>query len=145
MKVNRITLWLCFLIYIATLLYLLFFSAYRNAVQGEVAYNLVPFREINRYVHHFEGITIHALTDNLIGNILAFVPMGFLLPLLFSRLRSFITIVVLSCLFSVIVELTQFVYRVGALDVDDVILNTLGGACGYVVFRLFSLGRLRSN
>ena len=38
---------------------------------------------------------------------------------------------------SVLVELIQLVSKVGSCDVDDMLLNTLGGIIGYVLFRFF--------
>ena len=40
----------------------------------------------------------------------------------------------LSFLCSVTVELIQLVSKLGSCDVDDVILNTLGGLLGYIMF-----------
>lgn len=81
------------------------------------------------------------LTDNFFGNIFAFMPLGFFSSLLFKRLR-FIGIIFLLCMLgSIMIEMLQFTYRVGSLDIDDVILNTIGGTIGYIVFRGYQKGR----
>jgi glycopeptide antibiotics resistance protein len=127
---------LCFLGYMGILFYLLFFSAYRHSVEGIVSYNLIPFKTIILYFQHFNGL---ALTDQFVGNILAFVPFGFLLPLIFSRSVSFLRIFGYSLLLSLTVEVAQLLFRVGAFDVDDLILNGLGGIVGYWLVKLVEL------
>jgi len=37
---------------------------------------------------------------------------------------------------SLLVELIQLVTKVGSFDVDDIILNTIGGAIGYIVYKV---------
>ena len=37
------------------------------------------------------------------------------------------------------IETAQLLTKVGAFDVDDIFLNTLGGCLGYIIFRLTKL------
>lgn len=67
---------------------------------------------------------------NLLGNVVMFVPVGFLLPLA-GRLR-FRTAVASCAVLSAMIELVQLLMG-RSLDVDDVLLNTLGGAVGAVL------------
>lgn len=71
---------------------------------------------------------------NLGGNVIAFLPYGAFLPTIWKKLRKFWMVVLFSFEFSLIVELIQLVLKVGCFDVDDMILNTLGGALGYLLF-----------
>ena len=72
---------------------------------------------------------------NLAGNVLIFVPMGFLPPLLWKKWRHFFAAVGLSAITSCLIEFVQlFLGR--SVDVDDLILNTLGGLVGYLLFCL---------
>lgn len=64
---------------------------------------------------------------NLLGNMVMFLPVGFLLPLA-VRLR-FRTAVASCAVLSAMIELVQLLMS-RSLDVDDVLLNTLGGAVG---------------
>lgn len=102
--------------------------------------NLVPFHEIQSYLHaiqqHGSG---HSLV-NFAGNIVAFMPFGFLLPLLFAKKASGMgKVVLLSLLLSLLLETTQLAMSCGAFDVDDLLLNTSGGFFGYVIYRLVRL------
>ena len=72
---------------------------------------------------------------NLAGNVVIFAPMGLLPPLLWRRWRHFWTAIPLSAGVSCLIEFLQlFLER--SVDVDDVILNTLGGLFGYILFCL---------
>ena len=72
---------------------------------------------------------------NLAGNVVIFAPLGLLPPLLWRRCRHFWAALGLSAGVSCLIEFLQlFVGR--SVDVDDVILNTLGGLLGYLLFCL---------
>lgn len=67
----------------------------------------------------------------LLSNVLMFVPLGFLIPLLWSRFRWFEVLAVgLACILCVEV-LQPFVGR--SFDIDDVVLNFLGVAAGLLL------------
>lgn len=70
---------------------------------------------------------------NLAGNVVIFLPLGLLPPLLWRKLRHLWAAIGLSAAVSCLIEFLQlFLDR--AVDVDDVILNTLGGLLGYFLF-----------
>ena len=72
---------------------------------------------------------------NLAGNLLIFVPLGFFAPLLWRKLRHWWAAPGLSMGVSCLIEFLQlFLGR--SVDIDDVILNTLGGLAGYILFCL---------
>ena len=79
---------------------------------------------------------VKAVFINLAGNILAFVPFGAILPVISRRFRGFFRVMLLGFSFSLLVECTQLVTRVGTFDVDDLMLNTLGAVIGYLFFAL---------
>ncbi|WP_407269877.1 VanZ family protein [Radiobacillus sp. PE A8.2] len=133
-KSLKIIILLAFIGYVMVLAYLLFFSQYRNSVQGIVAYNIIPFQSISRYLDNFNGFSFRLMTDNFFGNMLAFYPMGLLLPVLIKRLRNVFSMTGIAFTFSFLVECLQFLFRLGAFDVDDMILNTTGAVVGYLTF-----------
>ena len=71
---------------------------------------------------------------NLAGNVIGFLPFGFFLPILSRRLRNGAVVTALGFGLSLLVESIQLVFKVGCFDVDDLILNTLGAAIGYMLF-----------
>lgn len=134
-----------FLLYFAYLSYRLFFFAYSQyfRVSGDVLhFNIVPFKTITAYLSRMGDENIDVWFFNLFGNVLAFMPMGFLLPLVFKKLKSPGAIVLAVLITSSVLEIIQLVAKLGTADIDDVILNTLGGFLGYlallIVLRLLA-------
>ena len=68
-------------------------------------------------------------------NVIAFVPFGFFLPLLYKRYRSIKIVAVIGFLFSLCIELVQMLGW-GATEIDDLIANTLGVCLGYLSYCL---------
>lgn len=129
--------WLLFYLYIVLLSYFLFFSEhYGRDYSHDYRYNLELFKEIKRFVLYRQQLGFESFVVNILGNILAFAPFGFLLPLLNKRYRGFFFILFLSVLFSTAVETVQLVLTVGIFDVDDIMMNTLGGILGYLLYRV---------
>ncbi|WP_228275868.1 VanZ family protein [Gracilibacillus oryzae] len=93
--------------------------------------NLVPFRNTIRYITESDHFSILFIFNNIVGNILVFLPLGLLLPLLFPRHRKFILLLLTVTCFTILVEITQITLQIGQFDVDDLILNVIGGMAGY--------------
>ena len=139
---KKLAIYVCFLLYLSVLSYLLFFSNYRASVQGMIDYNLIPFKSIIRDLSSYQKFSIHMLTDNFFGNIFAFVPLGILAPLIFSSIHSVGMILFVSFGVSFTIEILQFLFTVGAFDVDDMLLNAVGGCIGYVIMSITFLRKL---
>jgi glycopeptide antibiotics resistance protein len=89
---------------------------------GEIVW--VPFQDIFSLAATAPGRFIYLF----VGNIIWFVPFGFLLP----RLTGWgAGVVGLAFLLSLLIETLQFVLGTGVSEVEDLILNTLGGSVGY--------------
>ena len=125
-----------FLAYISMLIYLLFFAeSYGRGMEGAFYdCNIQPFREIRRYLSYWEILGIRTVFLNLAGNIIGFVPFGALLPIFIRSVRNAWKVTLLSLEISAIIEVSQLIFRVGCFDVDDMILNTLGGLLGFGLF-----------
>ena len=139
-EVGRIVAILAFLAYLLLLSYLLFFSStYGRTAEMGYRYNLKPFAEIRRGLEHVEQVGYRYVLVNSAGNIAAFMPFGFLLPLISERKIRTGKAFCYSFLLSLCAESIQLVSRTGAFDVDDLMLNTVGGVLGYwcyaVLFR----------
>lgn len=130
--------WLLFYLYIIVLIYYLFFSERygRENVMKEYHYNLEFFKEIKRFIRYRHQLGYETFIVNIFGNIAAFVPFGFILPLLESKYRRLIYTTFLSFIFSLCAEALQLFLKVGIFDVDDIMMNTLGGILGYLSFLL---------
>ena len=131
-----------FLIYLAGLCYFLFFAENYGRVTGleKYRYNLVPFREIERFWKYRRELGIHSF-HNLAGNILGFVPAGFFIPIMWKDKRGFFFTVCMTFQLSLQAEILQLIFRVGSFDVDDLLLNTFGGILGYLLLILLKKWR----
>lgn len=107
--------------------------------------NFKFFRSISTTIdlmrEHPEDLLRHD-TANLGGNILMFIPAGFLLPFFFMRLRGFFRTAFAAALISALIEVAQLLSRhfgvSRSVDVDDVVLNTAGACVGYMIYRWWS-------
>jgi glycopeptide antibiotics resistance protein len=107
---------------------------------GENDLNFIPFKTTMNAIRHamkYERFRIGMLFQNTAGNIVMFIPLGFLLPLVIKKINSFPRIFFAGLLFSVFIESIQYaersfgVYR--SVDIDDVILNTIGAVAGWII------------
>ena len=133
-----------FVIYMLLLLYFLFFSEKYGRVteaEREFRYNLVPFVEIRRFWVYRHQLGLLALMTNICGNVIGFVPYGYILPVVARRMQNGFLIVLSGFCLSLTVETIQLITRVGCFDVDDLILNTLGAALGYLLFVICNIIR----
>lgn len=102
-----------------------------NAKAGVATANLTLFKSIRMYIRYYDRINGF---DNLFGNVLAFMPLGFLIPVSFPGIDRFWMILLHSFWLSLCIELFQLVSHFGSFDVDDILLNTMGGLLGFLVF-----------
>lgn len=135
-KSIRILCRILFWIYIAVLVYFLFFSEMlgRGGTERTFCYNLIPFKEISRFLTYRSQLGFPAVFLNLAGNILIFMPFGFLLPTMRRRLRGFFRVLLLGFELSLTVECVQLLTKTGSFDVDDLFLNTIGCLFGELIY-----------
>ena len=137
---------LLFVLYILFLVYFLCFAEWygRIGVSSEYRYNLELFKEIKRFVEYREELGAFAVFTNLLGNILIFVPYGFFVSMA-SKSRGFFKTFFYSFILSLGVEFFQLFTKVGSFDVDDLLLNTVGGLLGYIIFVFCNIIRRNRN
>lgn len=97
--------------------------------------NLVLFKEINRFWTYRHLLSTEAVVTNLFGNIFAFSPFGFMIPIVINKKRHF-SCSVCNFIFSLVIETSQLIMKVGVFDVDDLLMNTVGGLIGYMIYRV---------
>lgn len=138
---------LCFICYMILLVYFLFFSEEygRTEPYETYKYNFELFKEIKRYWYNREKIGTLLFLINLVGNVVVFMPFGFLVPVMYREqrkdvvfrghyFRSMLFVLLLGFLFSLVIEFVQLVTKVGCFDVDDLLLNTSGVLLGYIIY-----------
>lgn len=130
-----------FAIYVLGIVYFLLLSDIYGRIEGytDYRYNLIPFLEIRRFLRsafNAGSIDYFDVFINLVGNVVAFIPFGALIRWVRNCKTGFFIAVLYTFLFSLAIELIQFFTKVGVFDVDDLILNTCGGAIGYICYRI---------
>ena len=113
---------LVFILYILCLYYIL---TYQDSGSGAI--NLVPFKEMFRYT-----FGSYKFIKNVLGNILLFLPFGFFVSY-YLNVGKCSTPIIVSLIVSFSAEAIQY-YIGRVFDIDDIILNVLGGFLGYLLF-----------
>lgn len=94
--------------------------------------NFIPFKEILRY-----SITSRLFIKNVLGNMIMFLPFGFFVSY-YLKVEKIHMPIVLTLIASLSIELVQL--SIGRVfDVDDIILNLLGGIMGYFVYSILRI------
>ncbi len=150
-KLCKIILSVIFAVYCLALIYILFLrSGHRHLSYVnhlKTSFNLIPFNSIADYFSRFANHQINFVTfiSNMLGNLLLFFPMGVLLPNFTPKVRGG-KFIALGVGMIVAVELVQYFSALGALDIDDVILNSVGLVLGYFTFILLSkMSKVKAN
>ena len=107
--------------------------------QNAGSLNLQLFDTLRRYLWVLENSTdpdqrSHAIV-NLVGNVAMFVPLGGLTPWIFSKIRKFGWHFLTMTLVIVGIELLQLLTSLGTCDIDDLLLNLLGTALGFGIWK----------
>ena len=135
---------LCLILYTGLMLWLLFIR-YRNIqvtdycaqVSGRI--NLIPFSSTGSMLltlwRNPRPDVLWVVIYNLGGNIVMFLPLGFLLPELWTKFRGFWHCIGAVAVIMACVELIQLFTLRGFCEVDDVMLNALGGAIGFGIWK----------
>ena len=133
-EAETVAIFSAFALYAAFLLKLLLFS---RAPGSERSVNLIPFASIADYAFSHSPGTGRVAFANVVGNILVFIPLGVYASWLRHRAPAWLAMLTVASV-SVAVEIIQGVFAVGAADIDDVILNSVGGLIGMLAIWLLS-------
>ena len=127
-----------FVLYILLLIVILFRTQHQTR-----SINLIPFRGVVSYLSGEDLVSgkdcaavLHAfMLSNLLGNIVLFIPLGVYVTL-FTQGKTIWENTALILFVSILVETLQYTFKFGIGDVDDVILNTVGGLIGCTLCRI---------
>ena len=154
LRLRQLVLYAVFLLYVAAFLVIVFFS---RTTTEDYQVHVAPFQDLYNAVETDRGLmdvieTIfrEGLVEGLSHvevirpqdiaqvylNVMLFVPMGYLLPYVFTWFRAKARIrPVVACFFlSLATENLQLIFRRGFYDLDDLVSNTLGGLIGQMLF-----------
>ena len=144
-KLLRIFFTVCLIAYLILLIRLIVFK-YPDAMMLDIlrgwsldgfrrhlaGSNSIPFGTIGSSLFNMQ---LRVEVTTLIYNIVAFVPLGFLLPCAATRFRYWGRVLFAGLVVSLWFEFVQLVTMLGSADVDDVILNVTGTLMGYTGYK----------
>ena len=128
---KRIWLLILLAVYLLILLRITVFRS--NSYPIEMSVNLSLFTDLVA-TYHENGIWM--VLYLVVGNIVWFIPFGFLLPVMWRKLKSYHTIP-LGFLLSLVIESGQLALNKGMFEIDDLVLNTAGCAVGYLIYKIY--------
>ena len=136
--------WVLFILYLCLLAYFMFFQSHSDErIQTGTTPNLILLKRSSRYFKYYNVLGFPLFMINIVGNIVAFAPFGFFLPVISRRSKKWYNTVTFGFTWSLILETLQLISKVGSFDVDDLFLNTLGAAFGFGCYCLVQHMRLR--
>lgn len=100
-------------------------------LEGLGTANFTFFKTIKMYIRYWGRLNSF---ENLFGNVIAFIPFGFLLPFVQKESRRWWVMFLDSFVLVACIELFQLFTAFGAFDVDDILLNCAGAMIGYGIF-----------
>jgi glycopeptide antibiotics resistance protein len=106
-------------------------------VQKESLVNLIPLEnEVESYkaLTRYNSREAFNFYSNLIGNVLLFMPFPWL-TLSLNRRFAWRAIILSALFMSLSIEFTQYIFKIGVADIDDVILNTAGSMVGLSMYK----------
>jgi glycopeptide antibiotics resistance protein len=108
------------------------------------AINLEPFRVLTETYNAIKYLDLwQPFLINFVGNIVMFIPIGFLLPLLWKKFDAAWRTVGIGFLLSLFIEILQLP-QMRSSDVDDLWLNTLGASIGYILYKFLPINFKKS-
>jgi glycopeptide antibiotics resistance protein len=111
-------------------------------LEGLGTANFTPFKTIKMYIDYSYKLNS---TENLLGNVVVFMPFGLLFPVLTENGQNFFVMLLNAFLFVLGIEIFQLFSAFGAFDVDDILLNCLGAALGFGIYRLIDHTQRRNR
>jgi len=140
-NIEKIIIYIVFGFYLFLLMKILFLSRLNSrGIFSEQEYvmrsvNLIPFSGIIDYIAAAKRGTAGLSFANVVGNIIIFVPLGAYLAL-FRKEAGVVKVLFFVFLSSLGTEIIQWSFAIGSADVDDIILNSLGGLIGILGYKI---------
>jgi glycopeptide antibiotics resistance protein len=125
------------IIYLAFLFYIVLFTPHRLTHQAIAPPHFILFQSTLNGVFYPPKYNVSAhykeVVSNFFGNILLFIPYGFLFGHFFNDNKK--KVLLTALLISLGIEIAQLVFRLGVFDVDDIMLNITGAWAGIYILR----------
>ena len=128
-KISKFSMSIVFVYYVILLFNMVIFARY-DSVYG---YNFILFKSIYGAL---KSDNLYFMIINILGNLLVFMPLEYFIINLF-KVKKFSLNFMLSFVLILIIEILQFVFKVGVFDIDDILLSVLGMMIFFVIYNKF--------
>lgn len=105
-------------------------------LEGLYTANFIPFKTIKMYIRYYDLPGLRSFS-NLFGNILIFIPVGILMPMVHKASQNIWIMLINAFIFVIGIEIFQLFSAFGAFDVDDIILNCFGVLLGRALYQIY--------
>ena len=109
--------------------------------------NLIPFETVKLFINGYfnNKLTLLDMLGNIFGNLAAFMPFAFFIPLIFKGINRWYKLMGVVLPSVIAVELLQLIFLTGSSDIDDVILNSIGALVMYALLKSRPVSRALSK
>lgn len=139
-RVKRGVVILALIVYLTALLYIVFLEPTRSTGEHYAPPRWIPLKSTYDFIveagHSIRYWLFFLL--NLLGNIILFMPLGFLGDALSGQPANKFRVIIAAFFLSLCIETLQLVFMIGVYDADDILLNTLGAYLGLCLYRLLA-------
>ena len=123
-KVKKYSQIIVFIYYIVLIFNMVFFARFSKIN----SYNLIPFHTIIEIINNN---SLYSITINIFGNLLIFIPLEYFLIELFN-VKNILHNFLISSGAILLIEILQYVFKVGIFDIDDILLSVIGMMLFYI-------------
>lgn len=128
LNIKRKTVIIILFCYISCILYMLFVSPFFGRGTNNRVLQFIPLKTLLDQFKFSYGVDI--FIGNIIGNLMLLFPIGLIISILNINIH-FKRKILYFLLLATLIELTQFIFAVGCMDIDDIWMNGIGGYYGY--------------
>lgn len=143
----KMIIWVIFIIYIGIMVKLLVVQSSPRGIIESMKMATIP--EVERRIKQGNYIPLNTISKYIIGdenntqdinkiarNLILYIPLGFFIPILIKTNRDFSNLAMAVITFSVTFALVKIIGGFGVFNIDELILNTLGGIIGFIIYAI---------
>ena len=135
-----------FQVYLALLISVTLFPLRISDIKVNLLVNFIPIvnsvKDLMMTINSMGFFMVKFWIINILGNIILLAPLAFIMPIISKKFRSLKSVVILCFCTSLFIEFLQFlslfIGNLRSVDIDDVLLNTLGAFIGFGAFKILS-------
>ena len=135
-----------FQVYLALLISVTLFPLRIGDIKVNLLVNFIPIvnsvKDLMMTINSMGFFMVKFWIINILGNIILLAPLAFIMPIISKKFRSLKYVVILCFCTSLFIEFLQFlslfIGNLRSVDIDDVILNTLGAFIGFGALKVLS-------